>query len=168
MVNKIVDGVKYIGLVHKNELKSLSLEDKVYFTLNDIWHASTDVYNYEVYDFPFDTAFKFMNVLVVDLKQTNKVYTNVLHNPSSQIVLDLYKWLCIIMLEYDKRLFEFSKINEIEDDEYDKFYVREDVWWDQLKELVETLKLILTIRGINVDEIKVNDIDISYLNNQVC
>jgi hypothetical protein len=43
MAGRLIDGIRYIGLMNDNSFKRKSLEDNVYFTLRDIfWNGEVD------------------------------------------------------------------------------------------------------------------------------
>jgi hypothetical protein len=41
MAGRLIEGIRYIGLMNDNSFKSKSLEDNVYFTLRDIFLKTT-------------------------------------------------------------------------------------------------------------------------------
>lgn len=75
MAGVIIDGIKYIETMNKNDLKKRSLEDNIYFTLRDIFWNCNDTAD-------CDLANHFNGILTnnVSYDETNDIvnYTNVI------------------------------------------------------------------------------------------
>lgn len=119
--------MEYISIGRNNNLKTLSLEDNLYYTLEDIFiNADTsDLCTYAVY---------FMNELkegcYYKSKMMNEKYTDCLNNKEFVSSLNdrIIKYLTPNHLQYDK--------------ENDEIYEKMDKnkWWKQFEELRKQLK----------------------------
>jgi hypothetical protein len=143
MAGRLIDGVRYVGLMNDNSFKSKSLEDNVYFTLRDIfWNGEIDdVFSANHYNGLLTNGISF------EERDERFEYTNVLYDYNSDYTQKLYDWL--IRLTGNKRtskpngwkdnMFEFLEVNE--DDEIDMSeYMKYDDWWDQLQQLIKKLE----------------------------
>jgi hypothetical protein len=146
MAAKLINGVKYVGLMDDNSLKSKSLEDNVYHTLRDIfWNGDSDNcirandYNFILTN---DTPF--------EERDENFKYSNVLNDYNSLFTKRLYNWLRLLSgyKNYDSRysknsfkngLFHFEPLSNYEKIDISK-YMRYDDWWDQFQELIKQLE----------------------------
>ena len=129
---RIINGIKYLQHCNDNNIKSLSLEDNVYFTLRDIfinmaelqYIMEANVFNNEISG----------SICYEDRKSDFK-YRNALND---KLFVDrLNKWLNQIK----KTDFEFEEPYDKADDEekywyYDmKLLIKFDDWWSQFEEL---------------------------------
>lgn len=134
MAGRLIDGIRYIGLMNDNELKSKSLEDNVYFTLRDIfWNADCD---------DCISANYFNDLLTNNIsfeeRNENFRYTNILYDYHSDYTKKLYRWICTITT-YKDTIFDFY---DQETDPKQK-YIKYDEWWEQLLDLRKKLEEIL-------------------------
>ena len=143
MAARIIDGVRYVGLMNDNSLKSKSLEDNVYFTLRDIF------WNGEVNDLMTVNHFNGLLTNNICFEERDKYfeYTNLLYDYNSDYTKKLYNWLSMLTgykltskpNEWKASIFEFLEVNE--DDEIDmEKYIKYDDWWEQLQELMKKLE----------------------------
>lgn len=129
-MGKLINGIKYMYICNDNYLKQHSLEDNLYFTLRDIfWNCEDSVVcmiaksyimmlNGEIdYESRTDT-FQYAKVL-------NKKYE----------CYAIINWLSKIKLSW----FEFENVEDIKNDENDKFILF-DIWWKQFEKLKEMLR----------------------------
>jgi hypothetical protein len=143
MAGRLIDGVRYVGLMNDNSFKSKSLEDNVYFTLRDIfWNGEIDdVFSANHYNGLLTNGITF------EKRDKYFEYANILYDYVSDYTQKLYDWL--IRLTGNKRtskpngwkdnMFEFLEVNE--DDEIDMSeYMKYDDWWDQLQQLIKKLE----------------------------
>ena len=144
MAGRLIDGVRYIGLMNDNSFKSKSLEDNVYFTLRDIfWNGKVDdVFSANHYNGLLTNGITF------EKRDKYFEYANILYDYDSDYTQKLYDWL--IRLTGNKRtstnvngwkdsMFEFLEVDE--DDEIDMAkYMKYDDWWIQLQELIKKLE----------------------------
>ncbi len=128
---------KYLKLSNDNCLKSISLNDKLYYTLKDI----KTLYGESV------CADSFCAVLKNDFFG----YTNILHEPNFGYLKKLIIYLSNIQKH---KIHTVENIVENESDiqssicnEEDKevLYITLDEWWFQLKKLISDLKYIDSI-----------------------
>ena len=119
--------MEYISIGSDNNLKTLSLEDNLYYTLEDIFiNADTsDLCTYAAY---------YMDELkegcYYKSKMMNKKYTDCLNNKEfvSSLLNRVIKYLMPNHLQYDKE----------NDEIYEKMDKNE--WWKQFEELRKQLK----------------------------
>ena len=135
MTCRLIDGVKYIGLMNDNEFKSKSLEDNVYFTLRDILlnahmnHCITANYFNDL----------LTNNISFEERDKNFNYQNVLYDYNSDYTQTLYIWIGIICENKDD-MFDFYEPKKIDkDDNPNQKYIKYDEWWEQLLDLREKL-----------------------------
>jgi hypothetical protein len=145
MAGRLIDGVRYVGLMNDNSFKSKSLEDNVYFTLRDIfWNGQID---------DLMSANHFNGLLTNNVsfmeRDKNFAYANMLYDYNSDYTQKLYKWL-MRLTGYNKltstnvnrwkdSVFEFHEVDE--DDKIDMVnYMKYDDWWDQLQVLIRELE----------------------------
>ena len=137
MGTRIINNIKYIGGINDNNLKLLSLEDNVYFTLRDIFNNISNV-DYCMEANAFNS--KLTNNVGYEDRDNTFQYTNILHDIHS--IYDLNKWLKSIE-PYD---FEFEELDD-NSNEYvkewyydDTYLVRFDIWWVQFKNLQKLIE----------------------------
>jgi hypothetical protein len=144
MAGRLIDGVRYVGLMNDNSFKSKSLENNVYFTLRDIF------WNGEIDDLMTANHFNGLLTNNVSFQERDErfEYANLLYDYNSDYTQKLYDWL--VRLTGYKRtsnnvngrkdsMFEFLEVEE--DDEIDMAkYMKYDDWWDQLQELMKKLE----------------------------
>lgn len=147
------NGTKYLILANDNNLKSLSLEDNVYFTLQDIFLNMTETY--EVLD---------INNLNKRLKDDVSDYTDVLNDTQYLIELNMF------LKSINESNFQFKQhtynINEL---------IKFGTWYENfvnLKQLIELrineLNIQLRIDELNtqlrIDELniqsRIDDLDV--------
>ena len=129
---RIINGIKYFQHCNDNNIKSLSLEDNVYFTLRELF--------YNMYELDYIMEANVFNneisgsICYEDRKSDFK-YRNALND---KLFVDrLNKWLNQIK----KTDFEFEEPYDKADDEekywyYDmKLLIKFDDWWSQFEEL---------------------------------
>jgi len=147
MAGRLINGVRHVGLMNDNSLKSKSLEDNVYFTLRDIfWNGG-----------PVDcfTANYFNGILTNDIsfedRCNNFRYANVLYDYNSDYTKKLYCRLSRITgyknnnpkLSWKNGLFDFINSDEVigtDVSENMSEYINYDYWWNQLQELIEKIE----------------------------
>jgi len=133
---RIIGNIKYIHLYNDRNLKNLSLEDNVYFTLRDIF------LNAESIDDTFiANSFneKLTNGICFEDRNESFTYTNVLDD--IQYLSSLVNWLW----HFNKHYFDFEPITleeKINMDEYIDMddYIRFDNWWDKFVNLRKLLQ----------------------------
>lgn len=129
---RIIDGKNYICLHNKNELKKLSLEDNVYFTLRDIflnigvieWCFTVNSFNEQL-----------TNNICYEDRKNDFTYTNILYDSNSDFVNKLNYFLDKIKESY----FDFDQITDDDEIDMNKFILFE-TWWEQFTELKNQLK----------------------------
>ena len=129
MAGRLIDGIRYIGLMNDNEFKSKLLEDNVYFTLRDIfWNI--DINNGIRANY-FNSLLT--NNISFEERDKNFQYTNVLYDYNSNYTQDLLNWLC--------RIYSFEFL-PLEEDEYIDMnqYMKYDDWLVQFEDLLKKLK----------------------------
>ena len=143
MAARIIDGVRYVGLMNDNSLKSKSLEDNVYFTLRDIfWNGEIDdLISANYYNSLLTNGISFED------RDANFEYTNVLYDYNSDYTKKLYNWLSRLTgykLTLKSNGWKDSMISfrEVEEDEKINMaqYMKYDDWWDQLQELMKKIE----------------------------
>jgi hypothetical protein len=147
MPGRLIDGIRYVGLMNDNSFKSKSLEDNVYFTVRDIfWNGCPD---------DCFTANHFNDLLTngISFKERDErfEYTNVLYDYNLDYTKKLYNWLSRLtgykrtsspngwkdsMFEFQEVEEDDPEVNEIDMKEYMKY----DDWWVQLQELIKKLE----------------------------
>jgi hypothetical protein len=128
----IYNGIKYLYLTNPNNLKKISLEDNVYFTLRDIFQ------NIDDFQFAMESNFfndTFTNGISYEERTDDFSYSNIL-NEDFSFVCRLSDWLSYICEYY----FEFEIIEENIDLEK---YITFDKWLSQLTILREHLNEII-------------------------
>jgi hypothetical protein len=133
MAGRLIDGIRYVGLMNDNSFKSKSLEDNVYFTLRDIfWNGDTK---------QCDTANYFNGILSNNIafedRDENFKYANVLYDYNSDYTHKLYNRLS--RMDHKNSLFDFKKLEEGEDFDMSE-YIKYDDWWEQFQELIKNLE----------------------------
>jgi hypothetical protein len=134
---RIINSIKYLQHCNDNNLKSLTLEDNVYFTLRELF------YNMYELDYIME-ANVFINEISGSIcyedRKSDFKYKNSLHD---KLFVDrLNKWLNHIK----KSEFEFEEPYDKADDEekywyYDmKLLINFDDWWSQFEELKVLIK----------------------------
>lgn len=139
MSTRLIHGIKYLESCDDNNLKELSLENNVYFTLRDIfWNISATHYLLQANEFNE----KLTNNICYDDRTDNFQYTDVLNDKS--FINKLSIWLNTINISD----FEF----EIPDDDEDKdlyynvdliYYIKFDDWLRQFENLKQLINLRL-------------------------
>jgi len=134
---RIINGIKYLQNCNDNNLKYLSLEDNVYFTLRELFYNMAELdYIMEANVFNNEIS---GSICYEDRKSDFK-YTYVLND--KLFVERLNKWLNHIK----KTDFEFEEPYDKADDEekywyYDmKLLIKFDDWWSQFEELKILIK----------------------------
>ena len=120
---RIIDNIKYMCLHNDNQLKKISLEDNVYFTLRDILlnTNSADI-ALEVNDYNYCLS----NSIRYEDRDNTFQYANVLHN--KKYLLEFITYLNYFCEDY----FGFKENKpKLQSQEYMKF----DDWWVQFEEL---------------------------------
>ena len=126
MVGKIVNGVKYIELLFEDNLKNISLNDWIYYSLQDAhWNAENEKYSLIVVDL--------IKQLIKERKNDNNVYTNVIDD--TKYVKKVYEFLNSL----DEKAFYF--IEEPLDNEVN--YIEYNVWFNNLQKLLQHLENLL-------------------------
>ena len=143
MAGRLIDGIRYVGLMNDNSFKSKSLEDNVYFTLRDIfWNGEVDdVFSANHYNGLLTNGITF------EKRDKYFEYASVLYDYNSNYTQKLYDWLSRLTgykltskpNGWKDSMFEFLEVDE--DDEIDMAkYMKYDDWWDQLQELIKKLE----------------------------
>ena len=127
MAGKLINGIKYMYINNDNEFKKKSLEDNVYFTLDDIfWNVTSADTCFQANDFNYELT---NGVCFKDRTEKFK-YNNVLYQ--KDYVKRLKNWFKYFSVYY----FEFIYL---EDEEYEEIdmekYMKWDDWWVQFEEL---------------------------------
>ncbi len=126
---KVIDGIKYIRLYNDNNFKKLSLEDNVYFTLQDILLNTKSLYH-------FVEAYQFNNMLSGKIRyedrDTSFTYVNILdkHNNLSKLI----NWLKY----FEEDCFEFN--SELDEPFDINKYIKFDDWRVNFVDLVNQLR----------------------------
>lgn len=125
-----INDIKYICLYNNNELKKISIEDNVYFTLRDIF------LNADTCDISLECNYfnsKLTNGICFEDRDNTFKYTNILNN--KHYLTQLINFLNNI----DKHWFDFDK-KDCENFIIDKGeYIKFNDWWIQFEELKKTL-----------------------------
>ena len=134
---RIINGIKYLQHFNDNNLKSLSLEDNVYFTLRDIFINMAEL-QYIMEANVFNNQIS--GSICYEDRKSNFKYRDVLND---KLFVDrLNKWFKYIK----KSDFEFEEPDDKADDEekywyYDmKLLIKFDDWWSQFEELKVLIK----------------------------
>lgn len=114
---------KYIGLYDDNNLKQLSLNDNVYFTLRDIFR-NTGSCNIATEANDYNTLLT--NGIYLGDRKDNFQYTNVLHQ--LKYVNKLRNWLN----RFDEDYFDVEEFDKCKNG---VIYMKFDDWWKQFEEL---------------------------------
>jgi hypothetical protein len=143
MAGRLIDSIRYVGLMNDNSFKSKSLEDNVYFTLRDIfWNGGID-------DLMKANHFNGLLTNNISFEERDKrfEYANILYDYNSDYTTKLYDWLS--RLSGYKRtanvngrkdsMFEFLEVEEDEEIDMSE-YMKYDDWWDQLQQLIKKLE----------------------------
>jgi hypothetical protein len=135
---RIIKGKKHMRVAYNNELKNKSLEDNIYFTLNDInRNADTESDGYAARGFSERLA----GDVCYEERTASFKYSDALKD--KDYVTDLLKWFN----RFTVRWFRFIEINE-----YDyntngilklSGLMKWDDWWDQFNGLKARLEIIL-------------------------
>ncbi len=138
MAGRLIDGIRYLGLMNDNELKSKSLEDNVYFTLRDIfWNADCD---------DCMSANHYNGLLTNDVsfeeRGENFKYANILYDHNSDYTKKLYNFICRI-IKYKNTIFDFQELSVIDEDNSKQKYIKYDEWLEQVYDLRQKLEEIL-------------------------
>ena len=126
--NRILDDSKYLRLCNKNEYKSNSLEDAVYFTLRDIFVNISGI-DYCIEANAFNR--RLTNDVSFEERTDDFLYSDALYD--KYFVTELHHWLSHI----DKGDFNFYE--EQDADEEDQLIKVED-WWNPFEELKVKIK----------------------------
>jgi hypothetical protein len=141
MAGIIINGVKYVGLMNNNLLKSKSLEDNIYFTLRDIFmNGNTDACMYANHYNGLLTNNIHLEDRDADFKYSNLIYSN-----NSDFIEKLYCWLAV----YTKNgLFDYETFEELKDNTHLNMieYIKYDDWWKQFISLRSQLRNIIISR----------------------
>ncbi len=134
MAGVIINGIKYVETMNKNDLKKRSLEDNIYFTLRDIFWNCDDPRD-------CDLANHFNRILTnnVSYDEVNDIvnYTDVVRDSNSKFVNELYNYLN----NFKKTRMYFSEDNISEN--LDQL-IKLDDWWEQFEHLVVELEKVKT------------------------
>ena len=132
MAGRLIDGIRYVGLMNDNSFKSKSLEDNVYFTLRDIfWNGDPEQCMTANHFNGFLT-----NNICFEERDKKFEYSNLLYDYNYNFTQKLYNWLCLFK---KISMFDFLELEEGEDIDMD-YYIKYDDWWDQLQELIKKLE----------------------------
>lgn len=134
MAGRLINGIKYMGLMNDNSFKSKSLEDNVYFTLRDIF------WNGEINDVFSANHFNSLltNNISFEERDSSFDYTNLLYDYNSDYTRNLLGWICR-MFPYKNSSFEFLPLEEGEDIDM-SLYIKYDDWWSQFEDLRKKLE----------------------------
>ena len=135
MSTRLIHGIKYLESYDDNNLKKLSLENNVYFTLRDIfWNISATHYLHQANEFNK----KLTNNISYDDRTDNFQYTDVLND--NCFVNKLRLWFNTINITD----FEFEIPDDEDKDSYYNVdlthYIKLDDWFKQF----EILKQLIT------------------------
>ena len=128
----IIDGVKYIGLIDKHNLKSLSLEHNIYFTLRDIFWNGDERNGVE--------ANLLIDVLVGDEKTyyyKGFGFTDALHKNTYNFTENLF----IFLIHISQCTFEFAEVKKYNDIFTE--YILFDDWQNDLQTLISELRNLI-------------------------
>ncbi len=134
---RIINGIKYFQHFNDNNIKSLSLEDNVFFTLSEIFYNMSELhYIMEANIFNNELS---GSICFEDRKSDFK-YRDVLND---KLFVDR---LHVSLNNIKKSDFEFEEPYDKADDEekywyYDmKLLIKFDDWWSQFEELKDLIK----------------------------
>jgi hypothetical protein len=131
MVGRLINGIKYIALMDPNELKDISLEDNIYFTLRDIiWNGDTSQCIKANY---FNGLLT--NNISYEERNNEFKYTDVLHDKNSDYTLKLFNFLCLFKKD---SMFHFIESEDSEEFDMNE-YMNYDDWWNEYKLLMDHL-----------------------------
>jgi hypothetical protein len=118
MASRLIEGVRYVGLMNDNSFKSKSLEDNVYFTLRDIF------WNGEIDDLLSANYFNGLLTNNISFQERDErfEYANLLYDYNSDYTKKLYDWL--VRLTGYKRT--FNNVNGRKDSMFEFLKVEED------------------------------------------
>jgi hypothetical protein len=144
MASRLIEGVRYVGLMNDNSFKSKSLEDNVYFTLRDIF------WNGEIDDLLSANYFNGLltNNISFGERDAKFEYTNLLYDYNSDYTKTLYDWLSRLtgykltstnVNGWKDSMISFRKVEDNEVIDMTR-YMKYDDWWDQLQELMKKLE----------------------------
>jgi hypothetical protein len=143
MAGRLIEGIRYVGLMNDNSFKSKSLEDNVYFTLRDIfWNGQVD----DILSANYYNGL-LTNGITFEKRDKYFEYANILYDYNSNYTQKLYDWLSWLTgykltsksNGCKDSMFDFLEVEE--DDEIDvEKYMKYDDWWDQLQELIKKLE----------------------------
>ena len=134
---KIINNIKYSQLCNENNLKNISLEDNIYFTLRYIFVNISEV-DYCMESNNFNN--QLTNGIYYEERTLNFTYTNILNDKI--YISKLNKWLMSI---YPSD-FNFEPILNDADKEEKEWYIninkliKFDIWWLQFEELKKIIK----------------------------
>jgi len=132
-MSKIFSGEQYMYLHNNNDLKKLSLEDNVYFTLRDLF-SNADINDcFTVNNFNSLLT----NNISYEERDVNFKYTDKLND--KEYVEKLYNYL----LRFKKNYFDAIEYDYDDDDDILTRYIKIDIWWEQFENLRNLLKLRL-------------------------
>lgn len=130
MSTRIINDIKYLRLCNGSNLKTLSLEDNVYFTLRDIFVNISDI-NYCMKANEFNG--KLTDNIYYEDRRFGFMYTNILSN--KEYVSRLNQWL----MRITPCEFHFEPDDENDDNEEENL-IKFDDWWIQFEELRKLIK----------------------------
>ena len=134
---KIINNIKYSQLCNENNLKNISLEDNIYFTLRYIFVNISEV-DYCMESNNFNN--QLTNGIYYEERTLNFTYTNILNDKI--YISKLNKWLMSI----HPSDFNFEPILNDADKEEKEWYIninkliKFDIWWLQFEELKKIIK----------------------------
>ncbi len=134
MGGRIINGEYFVELMDSNELKNESLENHIYFTLRDIFWNSRDIQD-------VDQVNSFNHLLKSnDCLYTEKgcKFSNVLNDPNSDFTIRLHNYLK--KFKQSRLYFIDQAVAPKNDDDDEKEYLKLEVWWDQLQNLIAKLE----------------------------
>jgi hypothetical protein len=143
MAGRLINGIRYVGLMNDNSFKRKSLEDNIYFTLRDIF------WNGEIDDLMSSNHYNGLLTNNVSFEERDErfEYANILYDYDSDYTQKLYNWLIRLTgykltsnpKAWRERMFEFLEVEEHEENDMAQ-YMKYDDWWDQLQELMKKLE----------------------------
>lgn len=131
----IIYGIKYLVLMNPNlnKLKEKSLNDRVYFTLRDIFRNGD---NYNIIDIANEFNDKLTGGIYFEERNNNFEYTKILEDII--YLNDLIQWLSKI----DENYFEFREVLEEDKHNIDmRCYIKYEDWKTELDKLITELEL---------------------------
>jgi hypothetical protein len=121
MAGRIINGIKYIGLLDSNDLKNESIEHNIYFILRDIfWNGE-------------EPDCLMVNHLNSCLLVNDESYSFGFNKITLTLARKLYKYLN----NFDKNRIYFTEEDIIDDNQTE--YILFDDWWENLQNLVKKL-----------------------------